>query len=111
VHAEQRLQRIQQAISEARSATETTQPEDVIRKLEEDIQIHSYLANEKLPKEIEAKRSIVQDLGKVSSQPAMDQSDIAEIKKLVQCYLVETLSVLIVVSDGRNERRNCAIDR
>lgn len=83
VHAEQRLQRLQQALTEARSAVETLQPEEVMRKLEEDIQIHSYLANEKLPKEIEAKRAIVHDLAKVASQPALDQSDIEQIKKMV----------------------------
>lgn len=58
-----------------------------MRKLEEDIQIHSYLSNEKLPKEIEAKRAIVHDLAKVASQPALDQKDIEQIKKMV---IIET---------------------
>uniref|UniRef100_A0A914WSH3 Intraflagellar transport protein 81 homolog n=1 Tax=Plectus sambesii TaxID=2011161 RepID=A0A914WSH3_9BILA len=107
VHAEQRLQRLQQAIGEARSAVEALQPEDVMRKLEEDIQIHSYLANDKLPKEIEAKRAIVHDLAKVASQPALDQSDIEQLKKLME----DTNEEIVKLTDERDSKDEAGDDK
>lgn len=56
---------------------------DIIQKLEEENRTNSYLVLEKLPKEISLKRKAVQELQKVASLPAMDQSDIQQINAKV----------------------------
>lgn len=46
-----------------------------------------YMTEEKLPKEIEAKRIIVAELSKVADMPAIDKNDIAELQQKVSIFI------------------------
>uniref|UniRef100_A0A915IPL7 Uncharacterized protein n=1 Tax=Romanomermis culicivorax TaxID=13658 RepID=A0A915IPL7_ROMCU len=52
----------------------------LIKSLEEENRVNNYLIEEKLPKEIEARRKVVQQLQKLASVPAMDAKDLEELK-------------------------------
>jgi len=76
VHANQKLQRLQAQMKEARAASAGASAESLVRKLEEENRANNFLVKDKLPKEIEAKKQFVQTLDKVVSEPAMGQSDL-----------------------------------
>uniref|UniRef100_A0A8C6VYF9 Intraflagellar transport protein 81 homolog n=1 Tax=Nothobranchius furzeri TaxID=105023 RepID=A0A8C6VYF9_NOTFU len=81
---EQRLVRSQQQLKDMRQAAANTNPESLMKRLEEEIQINSYMVSEKLPKELEGMRRTVQYLQKVASEPAMDQADIQELEDKIK---------------------------
>lgn len=56
----------------------------LMKRLEEEIKINSYMVSEKLPKELEGMRQTVQYLQKVASEPAMGQTDIQELEDKVR---------------------------
>ncbi|XP_034397494.1 intraflagellar transport protein 81 homolog isoform X2 [Cyclopterus lumpus] len=76
--AEQRLQRSQQQWKDLRQAAADANPESLMKRLEEEIKINSYMVSEKLPKEQEGMRRTVQYLQKIASEPAMGQADLQE---------------------------------
>ncbi|XP_026176804.1 intraflagellar transport protein 81 homolog isoform X2 [Mastacembelus armatus] len=82
--AEQRLQRSQQQLKDLRQAAADANPESLIRRLEEEIKINSYMVSEKLPKELEGMRRTVQYLQKVASEPAMGQDDLHELEDKIK---------------------------
>lgn len=47
-----------------------------MKKLEEEINFNSYLATEKIPRELESKKKSVYFLQKTVAEPAMSQSDL-----------------------------------
>ena len=51
--------------------------------MEEDVNVHNYLATEKLPKELEVKKKQVANLEKVANVPALTAQDLEKIKKKV----------------------------
>ncbi|KAM9360323.1 intraflagellar transport protein 81 homolog [Symphorus nematophorus] len=77
--AEQRLQRLQQQLKDLRQAAADANPESLMKRLEEEIKINSYMVSEKLPKELEGMRRTVQYLQKIASEPAMGQADLMEL--------------------------------
>ncbi|NXS92614.1 IFT81 protein, partial [Jacana jacana] len=81
-HAEQRLQRAQLQLKEMHHAVVDSKPESLMKKLEEEINFNSYLATEKIPRELESKKNSTYFLQKVVAEPAMSQSDlnVLEIK-------------------------------
>uniref|UniRef100_A0A1A8R7I7 Intraflagellar transport protein 81 homolog n=2 Tax=Nothobranchius TaxID=28779 RepID=A0A1A8R7I7_9TELE len=81
---EQRLVRSQQQLKDMRQAAANTNPESLMKRLEEEIKINSYMVSEKLPKELEGMRRTVQYLQKVASEPAMDQADIQELEDKIK---------------------------
>lgn len=82
--AEQRLQRSQQQLKDMRQAAADANPESIMKRLEEEIKINSYMVSEKLPKELEGMRHTVQYLQKVSSEPAMGQADLQELEDKIK---------------------------
>ncbi|XP_077456894.1 intraflagellar transport protein 81 homolog [Stigmatopora argus] len=77
--AEQRLQRLQQQLKDMRQAAADASPDSLMKRLEEEIKINSYMVSEKLPKELEVLRRTVQYLQKVASEPAMGHGDLLEL--------------------------------
>ncbi|XP_047236250.1 intraflagellar transport protein 81 homolog [Girardinichthys multiradiatus] len=74
--AEQRLLRLQQQLKDLRQAAADATPDSLMRRLEEEIKINTYMVTEKLPKELEGMRRTVQCMQKVVSEPAMGQGDL-----------------------------------
>ncbi|XP_070820480.1 intraflagellar transport protein 81 homolog [Chaetodon trifascialis] len=82
--AEQRLQRLQQQLKDLRQAAADANPESLMKRLEEEIKINSYMVSEKLPKELEGMRRTVQYLQKIASEPAMGQADVQELEDKIK---------------------------
>ncbi|XP_078106521.1 LOW QUALITY PROTEIN: intraflagellar transport protein 81 homolog [Sander vitreus] len=82
--AEQRLQRSQQQLKDVRQAAADADPESLMKRLEEEIKINSYMVSEKLPKELEGMRRTVQYLQKIASEPAMGQTDLQELEDQIK---------------------------
>lgn len=57
-----------------------------MKRLEEDIKFNSYMVSEKLPRELENMRKVVQYLQKVASEPAMGQAELRELEEKVSTY-------------------------
>ncbi|XP_060928002.1 intraflagellar transport protein 81 homolog isoform X1 [Limanda limanda] len=81
---EQRLQRSQQQLKDLQQAAADANPESLMKRLEEEIKINSYMVSEKLPKELERMRVSVQYLQKVASEPAMGQADLQELEDKIK---------------------------
>ncbi|NXA03952.1 IFT81 protein, partial [Sapayoa aenigma] len=79
-HAEQRLQRVQLQLKEMQNAVADSKPESLMKKLEEEINFNSYLVTEKLPRELESKKTSVYFLQKVVAEPAMTRSDLTALQ-------------------------------
>ena len=73
-----------------------------MKRLEEESKVNTYLCNEKLPKEIEGKRKIVNDYQRVVDEPAMGQSDLDELNKQARILFKfsQFLSVVLVLCLG-----------
>ncbi|KAL3976278.1 mucolipin 2 [Sarotherodon galilaeus] len=82
--AEQRLLRSEQLLKDLRQAAADANPESLMKRLEEEIKINSYMVSEKLPKELEGMRRTVQFLQKVASEPAMGQADLQELEDKIK---------------------------
>ncbi|KAM7017665.1 intraflagellar transport protein 81 homolog [Tautogolabrus adspersus] len=82
--AEQRLQRSQQQLKDLRQSASDANPESLMKRLEEEIRINSYMVSEKLPKELEGMRRTVQYLQKIASEPAMGQADLQELEDRIK---------------------------
>ncbi|XP_062241004.1 intraflagellar transport protein 81 homolog [Platichthys flesus] len=81
---EQRLQRSQLQLKDLQQAAADANPESLMKRLEEEIKINSYMVSEKLPKELERMRHTVQYLQKVASEPAMGQADLQELEDKIK---------------------------
>ncbi|NWI95289.1 IFT81 protein, partial [Pitta sordida] len=79
-HAEQRLQRAQLQLKEMQDAVADSKPESLMKKLEEELNFHSYLVTEKLPQELESQKALEYLLQKVVAEPAMTQSDLRALE-------------------------------
>ncbi|XP_061672641.1 intraflagellar transport protein 81 homolog [Syngnathoides biaculeatus] len=82
--AQQRLQRLQQQLKDMRHAAVDASPDSLMKRLEEEIKINSYMVSEKLPKELEVLRRTVQYLQKVASEPAMGHGDLLELRDKIK---------------------------
>ncbi|KAA8578912.1 hypothetical protein FQN60_017515 [Etheostoma spectabile] len=60
--AEQRLQRSQQQLKDVQQAAADADPENLMKRLEEEIKINSYMVSEKLPKELEGMRRTIKEV-------------------------------------------------
>ncbi|NXI30188.1 IFT81 protein, partial [Sterrhoptilus dennistouni] len=79
-HAEQRLQRAQVQLKEMQHVVADSKPESLMKKLEEEINFNSYLVTEKIPGEVESKKTSVYYLEKVVAEPAMTQADLTALQ-------------------------------
>lgn len=59
-------------------------PTGLLRRLEEEVKINSYMVSEKLPRELEAMRRSVHFLQKVAAEPVMGQADLEELEEKVR---------------------------
>lgn len=75
-HTEQKLQRLTLQLQDMRTAGMGVTPEGLVKKLEEENQINSYLCQDKIPKEIEGKKKYSDILQKVAYSHAMTNSDL-----------------------------------
>lgn len=82
--AEQRLQRAQLQLKDLQLAAADAKPESLMKRLEEDIKFNSYMVSEKLPRELENMRKVVQYLQKVASEPAMGQAELRELEEKIR---------------------------
>ncbi|XP_050724013.1 intraflagellar transport protein 81 homolog [Eriocheir sinensis] len=82
--AEQRISRLQAQLKDLRKAGMGTTPEGLLQRLEEDMNVNSYIVKEKLPKEILARRRLVETLQRVAAQPAMGQNELEAVNKQIQ---------------------------
>ncbi|TRY65014.1 hypothetical protein DNTS_024666 [Danionella cerebrum] len=82
--AEQRLQRCQIQLKDLQQAAADEKPESIMKKLEEDIKFNSYMVSEKLPRELENTRKVVDYLQKVASEPAMSQAEQRELENKIR---------------------------
>ncbi|XP_058640644.1 intraflagellar transport protein 81 homolog isoform X2 [Onychostoma macrolepis] len=82
--AEQRLQRCQIQLKDLQQAAADEKPESLMKRLEEDIKFNSYMVSEKLPRELENMRKVVQYLQKVASEPAMGQAELRELEDKIR---------------------------
>ncbi|KHN72838.1 Intraflagellar transport protein 81 -like protein [Toxocara canis] len=102
VHNEQRLQRLNATLKEIIAAADNTDPTEAMNRLKEEVETTRYMVEEKLPKEIEAKRAIVAELSKVADMPAIDKNDIAEIQQKIDATNKEIVE-MISERDKRDE--------
>lgn len=63
----------------------------LLRRLEEEAKINSYMVSEKLPRELEAMRRSVHFLQKVAAEPAMGQADLQELEEKVRIAVSPSL--------------------
>ncbi|KAG7332651.1 hypothetical protein KOW79_004485 [Hemibagrus wyckioides] len=82
--AEQRRQRCQLQLKDLRQAAADAKPESLVKRLEEEIKFNSYMASDKLPKELERIRSKVRYLQKVASEPAMGHAELDELEEKIK---------------------------
>ncbi|GAA6072535.1 intraflagellar transport protein 81 homolog [Tachysurus ichikawai] len=82
--AEQRRQRCQLQLKDLRQAAADANPESLVKRLEEEIKFNSYMASDKLPKELERIRSKVRYLQKVASEPAMGHAELDELEEKIK---------------------------
>ncbi|KAL0979540.1 hypothetical protein UPYG_G00186350 [Umbra pygmaea] len=87
--AEQRLQRSQQQLRDLRQAAADAKPESLMKRLEEEIKFNSYMVTDKLPKELESKKRMVQYLQKVVSEPAMGHAELSELEGKIREINIE----------------------
>ncbi|MBN3309343.1 intraflagellar transport protein 81 homolog [Amia ocellicauda] len=83
-HADQRLQRSQQQLKDLRQAAADAKPESLMKRLEEEIKFNMYMVSDKLPKELESKRTTVQYLQKVVAEPVMGQAELGELEDKIR---------------------------
>ncbi|XP_063876497.1 intraflagellar transport protein 81 homolog [Scylla paramamosain] len=81
---EQRISRLQAQLKDIRKAGIGTTPEGLLQRLEEDMNVNSYIVKEKLPKEVAMRQRLVETLQRVAAQPAMGQQEIDQVNKQIQ---------------------------
>ena len=62
---------MEQQLKDLRAAAMGATPEALLQKIEEETKVNTYIVMQKLPKEIDAKRKMVENLQKVIDQPAL----------------------------------------
>lgn len=87
--SEQRILRLQTQLKDIRKAGMGTTPEGLLQRLEEDVNVNTYIVKEKLPKELAAKQRYVTTLQRVAAQPAMGQQEIDSVNKQIRALTTE----------------------
>lgn len=81
---DQRIARMEQQLKDLRAAAMGATPEALLQKIEEETKVNTYIVMQKLPKELEGKRKMVDNLQRVIDQPALGQDDIAQLKEKIK---------------------------
>uniref|UniRef100_A0A914ZDU7 Intraflagellar transport protein 81 homolog n=1 Tax=Parascaris univalens TaxID=6257 RepID=A0A914ZDU7_PARUN len=106
VHNEQKLQRLNATLKEVIATADNIDPTEAMNRLKEEMATTRYMIEEKLPKEIEAKRIIVAELSKVADMPAIDENDIAELQQKI-----DKINKEIVEMIDERDKRDETIDK
>lgn len=110
-HRDQRLQRLQQQLKDLRQASVGASPQGkcavkipctksvsgniekfffiflgLLQRLEEETSVNTYIARQKLPREIEAREQEVAIMSAVLAEPAMGRSDLDDLNSKVRAY-------------------------
>jgi len=105
--ADQRIIRMEQQLKDLRAAAMGATPEALLQKIEEETKVNTYIVMQKLPKEIDAKRKMVENLQKVIDQPALGQDDILDLKdkiKIARTEIEELTSKKNVSNDPMEDK-------
>ncbi|XP_054628730.1 intraflagellar transport protein 81 homolog isoform X2 [Dunckerocampus dactyliophorus] len=90
-----------------RQAAADASPDSLMKRLEEEIKINSYMVSEKLPKELEVLRRTVQYLQRVASEPALGHGDLLELGdkiKEVDSQINQLIEKKMMRSDPRDDK-------
>lgn len=83
-HADQRLQRLTQNLRDLKQSRSDATPEVLVKRLEQEVKVNSYIVKEKLPKELKNRRQLVEDLQKVGEHGDMKKSDLDTLYAKIQ---------------------------
>jgi len=83
-HVEQKINRMQMQIRDLRASSIGITPDGLIKRLEEENQVNVYMANEKIPKELESKKQYMETLQKVADEPAMGQNELESLNDKIK---------------------------
>ena len=98
---------MEQQLKDLRAAAMGATPEALLQKIEEETKVNTYIVMQKLPKEIDAKRKMVENLQKVIDQPALGQDDILDLKdkiKIARTEIEELTSKKNVSNDPMEDK-------
>ncbi|XP_074658114.1 intraflagellar transport protein 81 homolog [Tubulanus polymorphus] len=84
MHSDQRLSRLQNQLKDLRQAAVGATPEGLLQRLEEETKTNQYIVQDQLPKQVDGRKKVVQDLQQVVSEPAMGQRDLDEIQDKIR---------------------------
>lgn len=81
---DQRLRRLQLYLSELRQSAMGASSQALLRRLEEECSVNTYICKQKLPQEIQIRRTEVEILENVYGDPNMNRSEIDNINDKVK---------------------------
>jgi intraflagellar transport protein 81 len=80
LHADQRLYRTNQQLRDLKASLSGASAEGLLRQMEEENKVNSYMCHDKLPKEISLCRKKCVDMEQVLSMPALSESDLDDLQ-------------------------------
>lgn len=83
-HAEQKINRLQMQIRDMKASSIGITPDGLIKRLEEENKVNSYLTSEKIPKEVEARKQYMETLQKVVDEPAMGPNELESLNDMIR---------------------------
>ena len=82
--AEQKISRLQSQLKDLHAAGLGLNANDLIKRIEEENQVNTFLTQDKLPKESDTKSKYLSTLKKVADEPAMGQSELDILNKQIK---------------------------
>ncbi|QQP49507.1 Intraflagellar transport protein 81 -like protein, partial [Caligus rogercresseyi] len=113
---DQKAQRLERQLKDLRRSGAGATPENLLKKMEDDTKVNSYIVADKIPKELKAQKQVLESLRKVAETPALGPDDLNELREKIKSVTKEvsdlTLSFQKVedgsdpLSDLRNDVSN-----
>uniref|UniRef100_A0A915PU49 Intraflagellar transport protein 81 homolog n=1 Tax=Setaria digitata TaxID=48799 RepID=A0A915PU49_9BILA len=92
--SDQKIQRLNASLKELKAAGENVDPTERMKTLKEEMETNYYMVNEKLPKEIETKMTIIANLSKVVDVSVIDKNDIDELQQKIEKMNQEIMNLV-----------------